>query len=232
MKKPILVLLRHGQSVWNKKNLFTGWVDVPLTPVGIEEAIKAGHAIDKVDFSAVFTSTLIRAKMTAGIAMAYHTHGRVLAFQHADKTIQEKMEVKHEKALEQTIPTYMSWHLNERMYGDLQGMNKDEAREQFGKEQVHIWRRSFDVPPPNGESLEMTAERTLPYFNERIIPHLEKGENILISAHGNSLRSIVYSIENMSKEDILNFEIPTGVPLCYTFEDGAFKRIDVSECNV
>ena len=209
-----LVLLRHGQSVWNKKNLFTGWVDVPLSPEGIEEAIRAGQSIDGIDFSVVFTSTLIRAKMTAAIAMS--NREKPIVFQSDDKRMAHQNK--------EVVPAIMSWHLNERMYGDLQGMNKDEARAQFGKEQVHIWRRSFDVPPPNGESLEMTAERTLPYFKESVEPYLAKGENVLISAHGNSLRSIVYMIERMSKDEILNCEIPTGQPLHYTYVNGQYEK--------
>ncbi|MCF7806198.1 MAG: 2,3-bisphosphoglycerate-dependent phosphoglycerate mutase [Simkaniaceae bacterium] len=224
MKKAILVLLRHGQSVWNKKNLFTGWIDVPLSPEGIEEAIKAGHQINQIDFAAVFTSVLIRAQTTATLAMSVHTHERVLAFQHDDPMMKKNARVYSENAKEQLIPVFTSWHLNERMYGSLQGMDKDEARARFGKEQVQIWRRSFDVAPPEGESLEMTMERTLPYFEEHILPYLKRGENVLISAHGNSLRSIVYAIEGMTKEEILHFEIPTGMPLYYEYANDRYEK--------
>ncbi|MDN3504383.1 MAG: 2,3-bisphosphoglycerate-dependent phosphoglycerate mutase [Rhabdochlamydiaceae bacterium] len=231
MKKPILILLRHGQSVWNKKNIFTGWVDIPLTREGINEAIKAGHLIDKIDFSAVYTSDLIRAQMTACLAMSVHSGGRNLAFQHEGDETQKNMQVNDEKNRSGLIPVYKSWHLNERMYGDLQGLNKASAAEEFGQEQVQTWRRSFDIAPPNGESLELTASRTLPYFEQKIVPHLKSGENILVSAHGNSLRSIVYSIEGMSKEDILAFEIPTGVPLAYVYDNGKFVKADLNELN-
>ncbi len=119
----------------------------------------------------------------------------------------------------------MSWHLNERYYGKLQGMNKDEARKEFGEEQVHIWRRSFDVPPPEGESLELTLQRTLPYFQETIVKALEKGLNVLVAAHGNSLRSIVMFLDKLSKEEVLKLEIPTGHPLIYQFDQSKFKKI-------
>lgn len=231
MGQSILVLLRHGESVWNQKNLFTGWVDIPLSSRGIQEAIEAGHSMDCVDFSAIFTSTLIRAQMTACLAMSVHSHQKVPVFEHTDPEAKKSANIISQQAKDQLIPVFVSWHLNERKYGDLQGMNKDDARKQFGKEQVHIWRRSFDVPPPNGESLEMTMKRTLPYFQETIVPRLAKGENILISAHGNSLRSIVFAIQQMSKEEILDFEIPTGKPLCYRFNNGNFIPQNLSDLN-
>jgi 2,3-bisphosphoglycerate-dependent phosphoglycerate mutase len=212
MKKSLLILLRHGQSAWNQKNLFTGWVDIPLTSQGIEEALKVGQQIKNINIDCVFTSDLIRSKLTAALCMSVHSSGKVLNFN--PKNMHQDL-----------IPVYSSWHLNERKYGQLEGMNKDEARAKYGKDQVHIWRRSFDVAPPSGESLEMTMERTLPYFKEQIVPRLEKGETVLVSAHGNSLRSIVYAIENMSEEDILHFEIGTGEPLYYSFHMGSFSKL-------
>ena len=125
---------------------------------------------------------------------------------------------------ENTLPVYVSWQLNERMYGDLQGLNKQETREKFGNEQVHIWRRSYDVPPPNGESLELTATRTIPYLESTIIKSLKEGRNVFVAAHGNSLRSIVMSIENLSKEDVLNLEIPTGKPIVYEWAEGIWHK--------
>ena len=223
MKKSLLILLRHGQSAWNQKNLFTGWVDISLTSQGVEEALKAGRAMDKIPIDVVFTSDLIRAKLSACLAMSLHSSNKALYFEGEAK-------IYDEKAKEDLIPAYSSWHLNERLYGKLQGMNKDVAREQFGKEQVEIWRRSFDVAPPEGESLEMTMQRTLPYFEENILPYLKKGKNVLVSAHGNSLRSIVYAIEKMTKEQILHFEIPTGQPLCYTFTD-TFEKSTLEQWN-
>ncbi|MCB1081519.1 MAG: 2,3-bisphosphoglycerate-dependent phosphoglycerate mutase, partial [Chlamydiia bacterium] len=138
--------------------------------------------------------------------------------------LEEWGKIYDPKAKEHTIPVIEAWQLNERMYGELQGLNKDEAREEFGVEQVHIWRRSFDTPPPKGESLEMTAKRSIPYFKETIIPHLQEGKNVLVSAHGNSLRSIVMHLEGLTNEQVLKLEIPTGVPLCYAFENGAWKK--------
>jgi 2,3-bisphosphoglycerate-dependent phosphoglycerate mutase len=188
-----LVIVRHGQSLWNKENRFTGWVDIDLSEQGLEEAKKAGEKLKGMHFDIAFTSDLIRAQRTLEIIL---------------KEIgQEDMPVREDQAL------------NERMYGDLQGMNKDEARKQFGVEQVHIWRRSFDTPPPAGESLKDTAARVIPYFEKNILPELKKGKNILIAAHGNSLRALIMYMEKISREEILKVEIPTGVPKIYEFDD-------------
>ena len=193
-----LILLRHGQSVWNAANRFTGWTDVELSEKGEGEAAAAGEQLAEIYFDIVHTSDLIRAQRTAEIVMELNRASS-------------------------NVPTQRDYRLNERHYGALQGLDKDETREKYGAEQVHIWRRSFDVPPPEGESLEMCAERTLPYLREEILPDLEAGKNVLVAAHGNSLRSIVMEIEGLSKEEILSLEIPTGVPLFYEF-DGTFTR--------
>ena len=197
----ILVLIRHGQSVWNATNRFTGWTDVELSEKGEGEAATAGEQLADVRFDVVHTSALIRAQKTAEIVMS-------------------KNRVSGE------IPTKQDERLNERHYGDLQGLNKAETAEIHGAEQVHIWRRSFDVPPPGGESLEMTAERTIPYFVEEIIPDLDSGMNVLVAAHGNSLRSIVMHIEGISPEEITKLEIPTGVPMLYEFDNGKISRLE------
>ena len=197
----ILVLIRHGQSVWNATNRFTGWTDVELSEKGEGEAATAGEQLAEVSFDVVHTSALIRAQKTAEIVMS-------------------KNRVSGE------IPTKQDERLNERNYGDLQGLNKAETAEIHVAEQVHIWRRSFDVPPPGGESLEMTAERTIPYFVEEIIPDLDSGMNVLVAAHGNSLRSIVMHIEEISPEEITKLEIPTGVPMCYKFDNGKISRLE------
>ncbi len=189
---PKLILLRHGESQWNLENRFTGWVDVPLSPKGEEEAFKAGELIKEFPIDKVYTSVLQRAIKTADIALA--VSGR------------ENLPVERDQAL------------NERHYGDLQGLNKAETAEKFGAEQVHIWRRSYDVPPPNGESLKDTAARTLPYFNAHILPEITAGKNILVVAHGNSLRSIVMDLDKMTREQVLELNIPTGVPLVYEFD--------------
>ena len=200
--KSKLVLVRHGQSEWNAKNLFTGWKDPKLTDLGIQEAIKAGDLLEarNLKFNLMFTSDLFRAQET----------GRLILEQmnHAD------------------IQVIKDQSLNERNYGDLAGLNKDEAREKWGEEQVHIWRRSFDVPPPGGESLKNTAERVLPYFELEIMPKVKEGLNILVAAHGNSLRALVMELEKISSEEIVQLEIATGDPLTYEYSNGEFVRID------
>ena len=188
-----LVLVRHGQSVWNAKNLFTGWKNPGLTSAGEKEAIDAGNLIKERDikFSIMFTSALKRAQITGQMIL--------------DVIDQTNIEVIKDQAL------------NERDYGELAGLNKDDARKQWGEEQVHIWRRSYDIPPPGGESLKDTAERVLPYFNSLILPKLLQGENILVAAHGNSLRSLVMQLDNLSKDEVIALEIPTGAPIIYSF---------------
>ena len=188
-----LVLVRHGQSEWNAKNLFTGWKDPKLTDLGIQEAIKAGELLEtrNLNFDLMFTSDLFRAQET----------GRLIL----------------EQINQKDIDIIQDQSLNERNYGDLAGLNKDEAREKWGEEQVHIWRRSFDVPPPGGESLKNTAERVLPYFEREIMPKVKKSLNILVAAHGNSLRALVMHLENISSEEIVKIEIATGDPLIYEY---------------
>lgn len=184
-----LTLLRHGESQWNLENRFTGWVDVDLSPRGELEARAAGAVLRDVPIDVVFTSALTRAQRTARIALDV-----------AGKTER---------------PTHRSEKLNERHYGDLQGLNKAETAKQYGEEQVKIWRRSYDVPPPNGESLKDTRDRVLPYFEEHIAPLLKAGSNVLVVAHGNSLRALIMALESLSPEQILARELPTGVPLTY-----------------
>ena len=198
--KNFLVLVRHGQSEWNAKNLFTGWKDPGLTSDGKKEAINAGSLIKQRDiqFSMMFTSDLKRAQITGQIIL--------------DGIQQTDIKVVKNQAL------------NERNYGDLSGLNKDDARKEWGEKQVHIWRRSYDVPPPGGESLKDTADRVLPYFNNTILPKIMQGENILVAAHGNSLRSLVMQLDNLSKEEVVALEIPTGAPIIYSF-DGNEKPI-------
>ena len=202
MKSSYLVLVRHGQSEWNEKNLFTGWKDPKLTPKGVDEAIKAGKELKQAGYSfdKMFTSDLFRAQDT----------GRIIL---------EQMNIP-------SIEVIKNVSLNERNYGDLAGLNKDEARKKWGEDQIHIWRRSFDVPPPGGESLKDTAERVLPYFKENIIPELIEGSDILVAAHGNSLRALVMELEEISSEEIVGLEISTGVPLIYKFEENKIERLD------
>lgn len=218
--------MRHGQSEWNKLNLFTGWVDIPLSKEGIDEAIEGGKLIKDVPIDIIFTSTLIRAQMTAMLAMLSHSSGKTPVIHHSRTDKLEKWAVIYgEKAAKETIPVYCAWELNERMYGELQGMNKAETAKKFGAEQVKIWRRSYDNPPPNGESLKMTAERSIPYFRKTIVPYLEEGKNVFISAHGNSLRSIIMDLDKLSKEEVLELELPTGKPIFYTFQNCNFEKM-------
>jgi 2,3-bisphosphoglycerate-dependent phosphoglycerate mutase len=194
----LLILVRHGESEWNKKNLFTGWKDPGLSEQGIAEAREAGRLLKAqgLVFDVAFTSVLKRAQHTLDLML--------------EELGQEGLETIRDQAL------------NERDYGDLTGLNKDDARARWGEEQVQIWRRSFDVPPPGGESLKMTAERTLPYYKAGIEPRVLAGDKVLVSAHGNSLRSIIMALEGLSGEEIVRREVATGVPIIYRLnEDGS-----------
>ncbi len=223
-----LVLLRHGQSAWNLSNLFTGWVDVPLTEQGVQEATDAGLLLKDFRFDVIYTSTQIRALQTALLAMLKNTSGKVpIVRPYPPATEEEKQHTEWytiygEAAKHNSIEVIRDWHLNERYYGELQGMNKKETADKYGEDQVHIWRRSYDVPPPNGEALKNTAERTIPFFKDTIVPLLHEGKNVFISAHGNSLRSIVMYLKDFSPEEILKYEIKTGQPLHFTYANGAF----------
>lgn len=219
-----LVLLRHGESVWNKKNVFTGWVDVPISANGIQEAIKAGKDLSTISFDIVFTSVQVRSIETAMIALAQNTTDRTPVIIHNEGKMAEWSAI-HSKEMEKSIiPVINDWHLNERYYGELQGKNKAETAKEYGDDLVHQWRRSYDVPPPKGECLKDTAERTIPFFEEHILPQLKNGKNVLISAHGNSLRSIVMFINELSKEEVLKLEIPTGKPLFFDMKDGKIQQ--------
>jgi len=197
----LLVLVRHGQSEWNLKNLFTGWRDVGLTEQGIAEARAAGAKLKALGlaFDVAYTSALKRA--------------------------QESCRLILEEIGQPELATIRDQALNERDYGDLTGLNKDDARAKWGEEQVLVWRRSFDVPPPGGESLKDTAARTLPYFRAEILPRVEKGERVLVAAHGNSLRSIIMDLEGLTGEEIVARELATGVPIVYRL-DAAGKIVE------
>lgn len=224
-KYPKLILLRHGQSEWNKLNVFTGWVDIPLSQEGIAESIKAGKRIADMPIDMIFTSSLIRAQMTVMLAMLQHKSGKIPYVQHPGQGhLEEWSHIYSPETAAKCVPVYEAWQLNERMYGKLQGMNKQETREKYGDEQVHIWRRSYDIAPPDGESLEMTADRSIPYFKEKIVPYLEKGQNVFVCAHGNSLRSIMMYLDGLSKEEVLKLELPTGLPIIYEYKDGNWHK--------
>ena len=188
-----LVLLRHGQSQWNLENRFTGWEDVPLTDQGRAEASRAGELLSKVSFDQAFTSELQRAQKTLDLVLAGNQ--------------------------DSAVPVVCDKALNERHYGELQGLNKAETAKEYGDEQVHIWRRSYDTAPPGGESLKDTAERTLPFFSAEIAPLVAAGKNVIVAAHGNSLRSIVMHLDNLSRDEVTQLNIPTGVPIVYEIDD-------------
>ncbi len=201
-----LILLRHGQSQWNLENRFTGWKNVPLTEKGELEAKKAGELIKKhkIKIDKVFSSVLERANRTAEIAIK-----------------QAELNNLYENS---NLIMTCSQQLNERDYGDLVGLNKQETSDKFGKDQVHIWRRSFDTPPPNGESLKDVVERVSPYFKENIKPLIDRGENILIAAHGNSLRAMMIELKMYKPEEISSIELPTGSPLCINLNQGRIEN--------
>ncbi|KAA8522499.1 hypothetical protein F0562_013140 [Nyssa sinensis] len=211
-----LILIRHGESLWNEKNLFTGCVDVPLTKKGVEEAIEAGRRIGNIPVDMIYTSALIRAQMTAMLAMTQHRRKKVPIVMH-NESEQAKAwsKIFSEETKRQCIPVLTAWQLNERMYGELQGLNKQETADRYGKEQVHEWRRSYDIPPPNGESLKMCAERAVAYFKEQIEPQLLSGKNVMIAAHGNSLRSIIMYLDKLTSQEVISLELSTGIPMLY-----------------
>ena len=195
MKERNLILVRHGQSEWNAKNLFTGWENPGLTDKGLDEAKNAGILISNlnIQFDLLFTSALVRAQLTGA---------KIL-----------------EEISQENINTIKNKSLNERFYGDLQGLNKDECRKKWGLDQVQIWRRSYEVGPPGGESLKECGERVLPYFLHKIYPLVLEGKNIIVSAHGNSLRSLIKHLDKLSADEIVKLEIPTGAPIHYLFSN-------------
>ncbi|MBV1700487.1 MAG: 2,3-bisphosphoglycerate-dependent phosphoglycerate mutase [Hyphomicrobiales bacterium] len=187
----LLVLVRHGQSDWNLKNLFTGWKDPDLTPQGVTEADAAGRALKAqgLQFDQAFTSDLLRAQRTLDLMLA--------------------------QLGQPTLPIIRDQALNERDYGDLSGLNKDDARKKWGEAQVHVWRRSYDVAPPGGESLKDTVARVLPYYCQKILPRVLSGERVIVAAHGNSLRALVMVLDGLTPKTIPDMELATGVPLVY-----------------
>jgi 2,3-bisphosphoglycerate-dependent phosphoglycerate mutase len=206
MTDRLLVLVRHGQSDWNLKNLFTGWRDIDLTEQGIAEARAAGRKLKAqgIKFDIGFTSALVRAQRTL------------------DLILEEMGQSK--------IPLVRDLALNERDYGDLSGLNKDDARKKWGDEQVHVWRRSYDVAPPGGESLKDTAARVLPYYIQEILPRVMRGEHVIVSAHGNSLRALVMVLDRLSPEGIIQRELGTGVPMVYRLnaDSTVAERMDLA----
>ncbi len=212
-----LILVRHGESVWNKKNIFTGWVDVSLSKKGIEEALEAGKLLSKIKFDHIYTSELSRAQMTLQLIMLENQDRRTLYLAHPqDKAYRPGIK-------SDVIIGNISKSLNERCYGDFQGMNKDELKKEVGEEKFMQYRRSYATIPPGGESLKMTIERALPYFDQEILPKVKEGKTVLIVAHGNSLRGIVKELMHISEQDIVGYEIKTGNPLIFHYENQKFK---------
>ena len=200
---PILALVRHGQSLWNQENRFTGWVDVPLTEAGEQEARRAGERLAGQHFDVAYTSVLVRAQET--LRLLCETAGL-------------------------DLPVIRDQALNERHYGDLQGLNKAETAERYGDDQVHIWRRSFATPPPGGEALKHTAERTLPFFERAILGDIKQGKDVLVVAHGNSNRSIVMQLDQLDEQQVLDLELGTGIPLLYDLDvDGSVRGKTILE---
>ncbi|MGA7932908.1 MAG: 2,3-bisphosphoglycerate-dependent phosphoglycerate mutase [Kovacikia sp.] len=216
-----LILTRHGQSLWNAENKFTGWVDVPLSEMGRAEATIASCKLKDYRVRICFTSMLFRAIETAIIILTEVDDicdGRIPIIKHEADDEDWHGWDKYNGDPEQELPVYPTAILDERYYGELQGLNKAETAAKFGKEQVQIWRRSYDVAPPGGESLEDTVNRTVPFFRNRILKLLMEGNNVLIAAHGNSLRSIIKQLENLSEEEIVKVELGTAIPIVYDID--------------
>lgn len=210
-----LILIRHGRSLWNEQNRFTGWVDVPLMERGWLEAEAAGRQLADYRFDAAYSSHLQRAICTLQVVLRANRGGRTPIFIPAPDTVPRESYQPNDNE----FPAYLHvTALAERHYGDLQGLNKDEVLAQYGEAQFVQWRRGYDTPPPNGESLKDTVARALPYFNAQIRPRLARGQTVLISAHGNSLRALTKELEGISDQDIIKLEIPTGVPIVYRLD--------------
>jgi 2,3-bisphosphoglycerate-dependent phosphoglycerate mutase len=217
-----LILIRHGQSTWNAANRFSGWVDVPLNKRGRVEATLAAYKLKDYKVDVCFTSLLVRAIETAVICLTENEeicNGKSPVIKHNSDEPQWHGWDKYDGKASDELPIFTSMALDERFYGDLQGLNKAETAEKLGKELVHQWRRSFSVRPPGGESLEDTMNRTLPFFKERILTHLKQGDTTLIAAHGNSLRSIIMELDKLEPKEVPNLELATGQPIVYDVDE-------------
>jgi 2,3-bisphosphoglycerate-dependent phosphoglycerate mutase len=219
-----LILMRHGQSSWNMHHRFTGWVDVPLTAKGISEAQEASLVLNKYSIDRVFVSTLIRSQMSALIALSNQSE-KIPVIQHEAQPQKDWSECYDEEAKKNIIPVHTAWELNERYYGRLQGLNKQETINRYGHDLVQTWRRSYQGAPPAGESLEDTAKRTIPFFQTVIEPFLQQNQTIFICAHGNSLRALTMHLEGISELQIIELEIETGRPIIYNYQDGIYNKI-------
>lgn len=216
-----LILVRHGESRWNSQNKFTGWVDVPLSEIGVNEALICAKELEGLQIDVAFTSKLERAQETLLLILSKQDYTGIFLHENG----KEKKWSMHPYSFDNgEIPIYSHDALNERYYGKLQGLDKDETRKKYGEKKVFLWRRSFDIKPPSGESLKDTIARAVPYFKRKIMPEVKRGKNVIVSAHGNSLRGIIKHIENISDKDIPNLELPTGKPLIYKYEKGRLVR--------
>lgn len=216
-----LILIRHGQSTWNAANRFTGWVDVPLSRLGRLEATKAAYKLREYRIDVCYTSLLIRAIETAIICLTEYPevcNGKSPVLKHGKDDPDWHGWDQYDGDASQELPMFLSLALDERYYGKLQGLNKAQTAEKYGAEQVQLWRRSFDVRPPEGESLKDTMERAIPFFQTRILPHLKAGETVLVAAHGNSLRSIMMSLDRLSEIEVVALELATGIPIVYDID--------------
>jgi len=220
-----LILVRHGESRWNLANKFTGWVDVPLSEIGVHEALITAERLNNVNLDIAFTSKLIRAHETLGLILAHQKKTGI--FLHSSKKRNSWSKHSHGVDFEKTeLPIYSSDKINERFYGDLQGLNKDDARKKWGRDKVFQWRRSYNIRPPKGESLKDVIKRAVPYFKKQILSEVQKNKNVIVVAHGNSLRAIIKHIDNISDEDIPHLELQTGKPIIYEYENKKFHKLN------
>lgn len=220
-----LILVRHGESRWNLANKFTGWVDVPLSEIGVHEALITAERLNNINLDVAFTSKLIRAHETLGLILAHQQKTGI--FLHTSK--KRNTMSKHSKGVDfdkTELPIYSSDKINERYYGALQGLNKDDARLKWGKEKVFQWRRSYDIRPPSGESLKDVVKRSTPYFQKHIMSEVRRHKNVIVAAHGNSLRGIIKYIDKISDEDIPHLELQTGKPIIYEYKSGKLHKIN------
>jgi 2,3-bisphosphoglycerate-dependent phosphoglycerate mutase len=223
--KSYLILVRHGESRWNLANKFTGWVDVPLSPRGVDEAMRTAKELRDFEMDVAFTSKLKRAQETLNIILAEQRYTGV--YLHArDWKNTWFLRYNNKEFEEDEIPVHSSAKLNERYYGKLQGINKEDAKRHWGKDQVHLWRRSYSIAPPGGESLKQVVKRAVPYFKSTIMKHVKAHQNVLVAAHGNSLRAIIKYIEGITDEDIPHLELATGKPIIYEYENGVLTPLD------
>jgi len=220
-----LVLLRHGESVWNKQNVFTGWVDVPLSLKGTEDALLAGDKIADIEFDVIYVSDLVRSMQTALLSLVKNKSPKTpVVICETPSQARDWAEIYDNKMRQLIIPIYRDWRVNERYYGKLQGLNKGEIARKYGDKQLHTWRRSYDIAPPDGESLKDTSVRVLKFLADKALPMLAQGKNVLVAAHGNSLRAMVMHFDKLTPTEVENLEIPMGDPLVYIYQDGVIGK--------